>query len=126
MSWSRNYSPQNTRRLRALIRSRRIVVDVENGAVFWPNGKPVHARENFWGYTRFQVRVKRKDGRRVTNWFFVHKAVMVAQGSALKKNHEINHKDGIRSNNRAENLELIHYKENMALVHSGSNVDPAF
>jgi hypothetical protein len=109
-----------------MIARKRVVVDVENGVVLWPNGKPIHARPNFWGYMRFQVRVRRRDGRRVANWFFVHKAVMLAEGLKLKKHYEINHKDEDRSNNRRKNLEYIHRRENLALSRKEPEVNPAF
>ena len=114
MAWSRNYSRRNTRLLRSLIRSGRIVVDCENGIVLRPNGEPYATTPNFWGYTRFRIRIKRR-GKTINAWFFLHKAVWLAGGGKLNRpNHELNHIDHNRANARRNNLEYIHRKLNKA------------
>lgn len=126
MTWSRNYSARNTRLLRSTIARGRIVVNVAEGIVTWPNGKPIATEKNFWGYIRFRIKIRKRKGAKLVNaWFFVHKAVVLARGQKLKRHHEINHIDGNRANNRGENLEYIHRRDNLALIYADYG-EPAF
>lgn len=110
-----------------MIARKRIIVDVENGVVRWPNGRRVHTALNFWGYERFQVPIRKKNGKRTRNWFFVHKAVVLARGQRLRKHHEINHINHSRADNRSANLEYIHRTLNLQLKSNvGAEVRPAF
>jgi len=75
-----------------------------SGDIFGPEGR-LSPRKDADGYERVDVRV---DGVRYTR--FVHTLVEKAFGGHGK---EVDHGDGDRTNNNAENLQSVSHNENM-------------
>lgn len=97
----RKHRRDNTRRLRSLIRSGKIVVDVLTGSLKWSSGKPIAVHDNGCGYLRFKIQTP------VNRWYFVHKAVYLASGKPYRHDRDIDHVNHDRQDNRAENLSLL-------------------
>lgn len=64
--------------------------------------------ENSKGYVRVQLC---KDS--IPKWFFVHRLVANAFIEEIKEGLEVNHKDGNKKNNWAENLEIVTSVDNL-------------
>jgi hypothetical protein len=66
-------------------------------------------QKNQWGYLRLTLQVNKKPKS-----FVVHKLVALAFKSNPENKKEVNHINGIKSDNRIENLEWVTPSENMA------------
>lgn len=90
-----------------------------NGAGILPKGiyRPVKIRVNTKGYAYINY-TPRKGSRktRTTIKLSVHRIIFHKFISPLHKNLVINHKNGIKNDNRVDNLELVTPKEN--IIHS--------
>ena len=76
-----------------------------SGTVYGPDGNKLSPRKDSDGYERVDLRL---DGKRFTR--FVHTLVEGAFGGSAK---EVDHKNGDRTDNSADNLETVSRKENM-------------
>jgi HNH endonuclease len=79
-----------------------------DGTVRGPDGMPLSPRPDEDGYERVDLRL---EGKRFTK--FVHTLVESAFGGS---GSEVDHKDGNRKNNHADNLETVSHQENMNRV----------
>jgi hypothetical protein len=76
-----------------------------DGTIYGPDGNTLSPRSDDDGYLRVDLRLK---GQRVTR--FVHSLVEKTFGGS---GTEVDHKNGNRTDNRAENLETVSRQENM-------------
>ena len=81
-------------------------VDADAGLVIGHRGKPVGS-PNTRGYLQVDAR------RRGLGLPFVHRIIWEAANGPIPAGYEINHKNGIKSDNRIANLEVTTRSENM-------------
>lgn len=76
-------------------------------------GRLLKTQTNHRGYPQVRLSI---DCKKKT--MTVHRAVAFAfLGTPTKKNMEVNHKNGVKTDNRAENLEWVSRSENMKHLH---------
>ena len=74
---------------------------------FFRNGQIIKQEKNVDGYNVIRIRNKGKK-----KWIFVHRAVAIAFLGEPKENEIVNHKNGIKTDNRIDNLEWCSYSYN--------------
>ena len=68
-------------------------------------------QRNSFGYSKIQLRKNKK-----YKWFFVHRLVAMMFLNNYDEKLQVNHKNGIKNDNRVENLEMVTASENQ--IHS--------
>lgn len=89
-----------------LIRHLVYSIDAGNGVIYGPRGFPVGSRNN-GGYIRVDGA---SHGLGSLNG---HRLIWEAVNGPIPAGFEINHKNGIKTDNRITNLELVTHQENM-------------
>lgn len=93
------------------------------GRVIGPRGKPLAGYRDKNGYHCIPLR-----SRNIT--FKVHRAVVAAFLGPIPEGMQVNHKNGVKDDNRLENLEVVTAKQNIQHTFStlgrvGKNTKPA-
>jgi glucan-binding YG repeat protein len=101
------YKISNLGKVKSL--SRQITVK-RNGSIHKRKlkGKMMHLKESDKGYMVIGLRKPREKRK----WFMVHRIVADSFISKYHKNLDVNHKDGIKTNNNSNNLEWVTSSEN--------------
>ena len=85
----------------------------ETGDVINKNGKTLSKHKNPNGYMEVTLYGKGDDCRYKRNKFLVHRIVAFTfLSNKNNKNYVVNHKNGVKDDNRLENLEIVTYQEN--------------
>lgn len=82
-------------------------IDAENGVVYGKRGRPI--RKKMKGYVWVMTY---RNGRSV-NVCAAHRMIWEAAVGPIPPGMEINHKNGVKSDNRLVNLEVVTHGENM-------------
>lgn len=82
----------------------------ESGFVLNKNGKTVKQRTHRLGY---KVVILYSKPRTIKKNFYVHRLVALTYLPIVNSKNEVNHKDGIKSNNHVSNLEWVNRSENI-------------
>lgn len=90
-----------------MIEFRGLLVDVDAGLVYGKRGHPIGSPDRK-GYLRLSPRCM-PDGKSL----FAHRVVWMAANGPIPDGLEINHRNGIKTDNRLANLELVTRSENM-------------
>lgn len=80
-------------------------VDPDAGLVLHPNGTPVKASLNTWGYLRLRI------GSNVS--VLAHRVIWESQHGPIPPNYFVNHIDGVKTNNAISNLEVVTQQANL-------------
>lgn len=102
------YEVSNLGRVRSV---ERIIASVRRGKPFARRqpGKVMSPRVNRWGYSQISLGSRHLKGRCIS----VHKLVALAFiGPRPQPRAQINHKNGVKTDNRVENLEWVTAREN--------------
>lgn len=102
--------PEHYEVARANVVSGRWRVDFTAGEVFGVKGQ-AYRRRNSWGYVQIKMRV-------VGNWrreiaVLAHRVIWEAAHGPLPAHLQINHVNGVKTDNRLANLEVVTGAENM-------------
>lgn len=101
----------NDEKVVQLIKEHRILADVYGGKVYAPHSntpnKPLGAKTPK-GYLRTCIN---HEGKQV--YAMIHRIIFVAAYGVLDKGLQVDHKNGIKTDNRLENLEAVSGNENM-------------
>ena len=81
------------------------------GRVKYPNGRITAGSLNPSGYYKTSL-ISDSDTANISRQVYIHKLVMLAFVGEKKQGMVVNHKNGVKSDNRVENLEYITPKEN--------------
>ena len=110
VGWEGYYSVSNLGRVRS---ETRIVYHRGSKTNVCIRGKMKHPAFSNWGY--LQARMSRNS---VLVLRMVHRLVAEAFIGPIEKGFEINHKNGIKTDNRVENLEIVTPKQNVRHCHA--------
>lgn len=99
---------ENTEAIGRLLELGKITVDTKKGIIFGSTGRRLKETLNFFGYRRVTYPYLGK-----TVSIFVHKAVWVAAGRTVPPEHEIDHINDDKQDCRLENLQVIHWLDNL-------------
>lgn len=97
-------------------------VDPERGEVCGLKGEPFR-RTNSWGY--IQIKFRRPEDYRVECQVLAHRVVWEAVKGPLSPELQINHRNGIKTDNRIANLEAVSQSVNMLHAYGTGLTQPS-
>lgn len=106
---SRRQREGNTAAILEAIKTGRIIPDPNTGTIIGPAGKELKPRINFFGYPIVQFKVNG-----IQTSAFVHKLIWLSVNGSIPPEYEIDHISGDKSDPRISNLQLLHWRTNMA------------